>query len=271
MRRHFIFPCAGNDLAASLDTAPGSTGLLIVSGGNEQRCGPWGSQARIAAQIAAAGFPVLRFDRRGCGDSEGENRGFHESADDIAAALAAFREHMPQVERIIGFGNCDGASALMLTAGAGCAGLVLANPWTFDAEEQPQDEQTGQADLQPAMPPALLRAHYARRLTDPAALIRLFSGKVGFGQLFASLRKAAAPAAPRSSLFETISAGLAGFNGPAFLLVAGRDRTGQTFLTQWNKADPRLRHCPSASHSFVEPEAREWLLEQILEMLRNLD
>ena len=60
--------------------------LLLVSGGNELRSGPWGSQAQLAAQIATAGFPVLRFDRRGVGDSEGQNTGFTGSADDIAAA-----------------------------------------------------------------------------------------------------------------------------------------------------------------------------------------
>ena len=37
MRQHFTFACAGETLAATLDSATGSTGLLIVSGGNEIR------------------------------------------------------------------------------------------------------------------------------------------------------------------------------------------------------------------------------------------
>ncbi len=55
----------------TLDDAPGTTGLLIVSGGNEVRAGAFAGQARLAAEIAAAGHPVFRFDRRGVGDSTG--------------------------------------------------------------------------------------------------------------------------------------------------------------------------------------------------------
>ncbi|OZA91133.1 MAG: esterase, partial [Erythrobacter sp. 34-65-8] len=88
-RLALTFECQGQALAGTLDTAPGKTGLLIVSGGNEIRAGAFSGQARLAAQIAGAGFPVFRFDRRGVGDSEGENKGFRHSAKDIAAALEA--------------------------------------------------------------------------------------------------------------------------------------------------------------------------------------
>ena len=39
MRRLIGFACEGETLAATLDEAPGTTGLLIVSGGNEIRSG----------------------------------------------------------------------------------------------------------------------------------------------------------------------------------------------------------------------------------------
>ena len=48
------------------------------------------------------------------------------------------------------------------------------------------------------------------------------------------------------------------------------DRTGQTFLSHWNAADRRLRICPKAGHSFVEPQARIWLQGQLLGALRSL-
>jgi pimeloyl-ACP methyl ester carboxylesterase len=131
-RLPLTFRCNDLRLAATLDTAPGTAGLLIVSGGNEIRAGAFGGQAELAAHIARAGFPVFRFDRRGVGDSEGENRGFRRSAKDIAAAIEAFRAIAPQIERVIAFGNCDAASALMLMGGAGCNGLVLSNPWTIE-------------------------------------------------------------------------------------------------------------------------------------------
>lgn len=78
-RRHLTFDCSGNRLAATLDDAPEASALLLVSGGNEVRAGAWNGQARFAARIAAQGFPVLRFDRSGVGDSEGENLGDRKS------------------------------------------------------------------------------------------------------------------------------------------------------------------------------------------------
>jgi len=259
-RRHFLFECDGDRLAATLDlpegdTAP-ETGLLIVSGGNETRAGAWSGQAQLAAQIAAHGFAVLRFDRRGVGDSEGANTGFRGSAADIAAAMAAFREHCAQLRRVVGMGNCDAASALMLAGGAGCDVLVLANPWTFDE------------DAQEAPQPAAIRAHYRQRLADRNAIRRLLTGKVSLRSLFTSLKQGAAPPPPPSALAQAMRSGIEDFAGQAIFPIAGRDRTGQTFLSVWGK-DERVRLCPQASHSFVEPDARPWLENLVLEVLRG--
>lgn len=264
-RRHVTFNCRGAMLVGTLDHASSATGLLIVSGGNELRSGPWGSHAMLAERIAAAGFPVLRFDRRGVGDSEGENAGFMASAPDIAAALRAFKVQVPALQRIVAFGNCDGASALMLAGGEGCDALVLANPWTFEATPGPDKPE---AEAKPEMTPQRLRAHYLRRIMDLRAWRRLLSGKVKVGVLADSLKGASAPGAPPTGLAQKIAAGLSAFSGPVSILIAERDRTAQAFLDHWDKADPRLRRCPEASHSFVEPQARIWLQGQILAALR---
>lgn len=271
-RRHLSFACEGETLLGTLDTAPGTTGLLIVSGGNEQRSGPWDSQAQIAAKVAAAGFPVLRFDRRGVGDSSGENGSFTASQPDLAAALLAFRAHVPTLKRIVAFGNCDAASALMLGGGAGLDALVLANPWTFEpGVETAETEPEAEAEPAPTpMPPSVLRRHYLKRLTDPRAVWRLLTGKVEVRKMAASLAEAAKPDAPPSSLAQQMAEGLAAFQGPVTILLAENDRTAQAFLVAWDKHDARLRKCPNASHSFVEPQARIWLQGQILAALRGL-
>jgi exosortase A-associated hydrolase 1 len=271
-RKHLIFACEGVRLAASLDMAAATTGLLIVSGGNELRSGPWGSQAQLADRIAAAGFPVLRFDRRGVGDSEGENGTFTAGAPDIAAAIHAFRAHVPTLRKIVAFGNCDAASALMLAQGQGCDALVLANPWTFEpepvAEPAPQAPEP-EPEATP-MPPAAMRSYYLRRLANPAALKRLFSGKVKVGKMASSLVDAVKPAPPPSSLALNMADGLKAFGGPVTILLAENDRTAQAFKAVWDKADPRLRTCPKAGHSFVEPQSRVWLQGQILGALRGV-
>lgn len=254
-RLSHTFGCGSLTLAGTLDTAPGRTGLLIVSGGNEVRSGAFGGQADMAARIAAAGFPCFRFDRRGVGDSEGENRGFRHSAKDIAAALDAFRAMAPQLTRVVAFGNCDAASALMLAKGAGVDALVLSNPWTIE-----------EADAAP--PPAMVRARYAEKLKNPREIMRLLGGGVNISKLARGVIHALRPPPPPSSLATEMAAGLAGFGGEVRILIAAADRTAQVFESAWDRNDPRIRRCEGAGHAYVEPEHRAWLQAQLIEMLR---
>jgi exosortase A-associated hydrolase 1 len=260
-RLALTFGCGTLRLAATLDTAPGTAGLLIVSGGNEIRSGAFGGQAELAARIARAGFPVFRFDRRGVGDSEGENRGFRRSAKDIAAAIEAFRAIAPQIERVVAFGNCDAASALMLAGGAGCDGLVLSNPWTIA-----EDESGTEADATP--PPAAIRARYAEKLKNPREVMRLVSGGVNLRRLAGGVIRALRPSAAPSSLAQEMRDGLALFTGDARILLATADRTAQVFAAAWDRNDPRIRRCEGARHAYVAPEHRDWLKAEILAALR---
>ncbi len=254
------FGCGSLTLAGTLDTAPGVTGLLIVSGGNEIRSGAFSGQARLAQQIAGKGFPVFRFDRRGIGDSQGENRGFRKSARDIEAALEAFRAMAPQVERVIGFGNCDAASALMLQSGVGFDGLVLSNPWTIETEDE--------SDPLDQMPASSIRARYLQKLANPREVLRLVRGGVDFQKLARGLAKSVRPAAPPSSLAEAMRDGLSSFDGEVRILLATADRTAQAFETEWDKHDPRIHRCENADHAYSEPDHRAWLQSQILAALR---
>ena len=263
-RRHLTFACGGATLVGSLDVGDRPSGLLIVSGGNEIRSGAFAGQTLLAAKITAAGYPVFRFDRRGVGDSEGENGGFRSSAEDVAAAVAAFRAACPGLRRVVGFGNCDAASALMLSGGAGLDGLVLANPWSFDAE----DEAT-------PPPPQAIRARYAARLRDPREWWRLLRGGVDLGKLARGLAAAARPAPPPSGLVAEMRAGLGQFQGNVRILLADRDRTAQAFDASWPSDDARLRHRTGADHAFSAAADRAWLLAELLaaldEQARQLD
>lgn len=277
-RSHTAFACGSSTLAATLDTASAntgaktsantsaktgiSTGLLIVSGGNELRSGAFCGQAQLARRIAEAGFPVLRFDRRGIGDSEGENRGFRHSGADIRAAIAAFHALVPGLERVIALGNCDAASALMLNRGEGCAGLILSNPWVSEGEEE--------TDVQALHLPATLRQRYAKKLGKPSEIIRLLRGDVDLGKLARGLvvaGRGAPPAAP--PLLDEMAHNLAQFDGKATILIAEDDRIGQIFAALWDKDDARLYGCEGASHAYVEPHAREWLYQKVLSALRD--
>lgn len=253
------FGCGSLKLAGTLDTAPGTTGLLIVSGGKEIRSGAFYGQSLLAARIARAGFPVFRFDRRGIGDSEGENRGFRRSARDIAAALEAFRALAPQVDRVVGFGNCDAASALMLAQGAGLDGLVLSNPWTIEDDD---GDDT-------ALPPSAIRARYAGMLRNPREVARLLRGGVNLVKLGRGLARSLGTSPAPSSLAEEMRAGLAGYAGPVRILLATADRTAQVFAENWEAEDSRIARCEGAGHAYDRSDHRDWLDAQILAALRE--
>lgn len=263
-----VFASGVTRLAGTLDAAPGASGVLLVSGGNEVRAGAFSGQAQLAARIAAAGFPVFRFDRSGIGDSDGENAGFEGSRADIEAALTTFRAMAPTMSRVIGMGNCDAASALMLASGAGCDALLLSNPWTVEGTANASSAED-EASLAEAHPPEAVRARYLAKLKDPREVLRLLRGGVNLRKLAGGLKQAARTAPPPSSLSEAMRQGIAEYAGEVAFLISGADRTGQLFESRWGSDDPRIRRCDGASHAFVEPHARDWLFDQVLELLKR--
>ncbi len=267
MRQMISFIVNGDTLAATLDPAAGTTGLLIVSGGNEIRSGAFAGQAATAAYFAAHGIPVFRYDRRGIGESDGTNGGFESSADDIAGAVNAFRSAAPQITRIVAFGNCDAASALALFgAGLSIDALILANPWVIEVAET-----TSGQDAPSAPSAAAIRARYWNRMKNPRSLIDLFTGKIDLKKLAGGLAKAAAKQ-ETSGLALRIANHLAQSDLPVHILLAQRDTTAMAFMAAWRSAEfdtlrgkenVTLAVTDSASHSFADATSKAWLLENI--------
>ncbi len=266
MRRLTHFPCAGKTLAATLDEAPGTTGLLIVSGGNEIRIGAHRGMAELAATIGAAGHPVFRYDRRGIGDSSGENNGFESTAQDISEAAAAFRHEAPHITRIVAFGNCDAASALILFhAQAPIDALILTNPWTIEPS----------ADGNDLPPPAAIRSRYLEKLKSPRELLRLLTGGVNIRKLISGLAKASVKQSqPPTSLPARLATSLAAAKVPVTILLAERDNTALAFADHWKstafgpaRSTATLTTCPTDSHSFARLADKAWLTERVIDIL----
>ena len=268
MRRMIGFDCEGARLAATLDEGPNTTGLLIVSGGNEIRSGAHAGQAVMAAHFAALGYPVFRYDRRGIGESEGDNRGFENSAADIAAAVSTFRIEAPNMQRLVAFGNCDAATALALSHdGVAIDALILANPWVIE------NASSEEASTPPTS--AAVRARYWNRLKNPRSLIDLFTGKINLRKLAGGLVKAAQADKP-TGLAERLAQSLANSTMPAAILIADRDTTALAFMSAWTsnafddvraRQNMDLHKCPTASHSFADAQAKAWLLSRIESVL----
>lgn len=212
MRRLIAFPCDGAELAASLDGGEGSAGLVMVTGGSQTRIGSHRMYERLARSLADKGYPCLRFDRRGVGDSAGEDPGFRGSGPDIAAAAAALRRECPGLTRIAGFGLCDGATALALFGReAGLDALILVNPWLVEAEAG-----------EPA--PAAIRAHYRVRLTSREGWRKILSGAVDYRKLLRGLGRVSAKH-EASPLARETAAALAAGGLRSWLILAEGDAT----------------------------------------------
>lgn len=272
MRQMINFICSADLLTGTLDPADGTTGLLIVSGGNEIRSGAYAGQASMAQHFSALGIPVFRFDRRGVGDSEGVNQGFEHNAEDIHAAISAFRRVAPHLQRIVAFGNCDAATALLLhTQSPLLHGLVLANPWTIDAATE--------SESAPALDASVIRARYWARLKNPQSLLDLLSGKINLRKLASGLKKAAKPV-HTSLLAQRLANAMAQTEMPLGVLIADRDTTAMAFMAAWNSsAFEHVRRRPNvllatystASHSFADTASRDWLYAQILDFIKQPD
>lgn len=267
--RAVLFGCQQAALVGVLSlpvAAARDTGVLIVVGGPQYRAGSHRQFVLLARALAAAGFPALRFDYRGMGDSEGALRSFEAVQEDLAAATDALLREQPGLRRVVLWGLCDGASAALMywqaTRDARIAGLALANPWVRS--------QASQARTQ-------VRHYYTQRLRERAFWVKLLSGKVALSALSGLLRSlatmlrptaagAGGPAAGDDRPYQArMAEAWAAFPGPLLLLTSGQDYTAKEFLdtahgdAAWHGALERpglTRHAlAQADHTFSDPAA----------------
>ena len=263
MRRLLSFACGEVTLGGTLDQADGKTGLLIVTGGSQTRIGSHRMFERLAQAVAAAGYPCFRFDRRGVGDSDGEDPGFKSSGPDLKAAAAAFRAECPQLERIAGFGLCDGATALALFGPeASVDQLVLANPWFVEAE-------AGEP------PAAAIKQHYRQQLASLEGWKKILTGSISFGKLLKGIRKVLSP--PPADLASEVAVRLQSKPLPLQMVLCRDDATAVAAADVWSSApyrtvrerSPAPIYIESDSHTFARTGDAEALLSSVLGALRG--
>ncbi|MDZ4397918.1 hydrolase 1, exosortase A system-associated [Hydrogenophaga sp.] len=216
----------GFDMLGIVSLPPASTpaqrtGVVIVVGGAQYRAGSHRQFTQLARFLAEGGFPVLRFDLPGMGDSPGELPSFEDTAPHIAAAIDGFQKQHPSVERVVLWGLCDGASASLLYVDAThdprIAGLALLNPWVRS---------------EASLARARVKHYYRRRLLEGDFWRKLLTGKLGLVALMdlqGALKRMAStrPAVPS---FQTrMAAGWNGFQGPILLALSELDLTANEF------------------------------------------
>ena len=168
-----------HDRILSLPDAPGPRGVLIVTGGPQYRIGSHRQFVLLARALAGQGWPVLRFDLRGMGDSEGSARDYRAAGPDIADALAQFFDAVPALREVVLWGLCDGATAAACHAprDTRVKALILLNPWVRSSA---------------GLARATLRHYYLPRLLQGGFWRKLASGGLQLGASLASLRQVAA-------------------------------------------------------------------------------
>jgi exosortase A-associated hydrolase 1 len=258
-----VFDCGGARLVGILH--PGSAdarrGVVIVVGGPQYRVGSHRQFVVLARALARSGVPVLRFDYRGMGDSEGTHPGFEDVGPDLAAAIDVLCARASGLREIVLWGLCDAASAALLHARADArvTGLVLANPWVRTEATEAQ---------------ALLRHYYLRRVLSGDFWRKLLGGGVRplaslralFGHVGAAARSGS-DAGPRAPFPARMLEGLEGFRGRVLLILSGNDLTAAEFRDlaegspHWRRllASDRVtrRELPTATHTFSSRAWRE--------------
>lgn len=256
------------------------TGVVIAVGGPQYRVGSHRQFLLLARDLAAAGIPALRFDYRGMGDSDGDLAGFEAVDDDIRAAIDFFMAASPGLERVVLWGLCDAASAIMFYAhnDPRVSGLVLLNPWVRTEE---------------GLARARIKHYYAARLFERAFWAKLVTGNLDFiGSVRSIAANALAVLKPKSpsrgpdvtsssdALPDRMAAGLDAYQGPALLILSGNDLTAREFEDA-AKASPQLRDllsdpritrhdCPQADHTFSRRDWRDQVASWTREWVKEL-
>ncbi|MBI2381185.1 MAG: hydrolase 1, exosortase A system-associated [Gammaproteobacteria bacterium] len=275
-----VFPCGEAELVGVLHEghAQTETGVLIVVGGPQYRVGSHRQFVHLARALAAAGYPVLRFDYSGMGDAGGAPRNFEQVDRDLKAAIDQLCAARPGLKRVVLWGLCDAASASLFYAWRDprVTGLVLANPWARTAASEAE---------------AYLKHYYWSRLTSREFWLKLLKGGLRLGDSLASLRGflrqrqsaepgvAAGENALSGSLPERMAQGWRRFPGPLLVLLSGDDLTAREFEdvagghTAWKgllaEGRVRLERLPEANHTFSCQAWRDQVAGLTLDWLRT--
>jgi exosortase A-associated hydrolase 1 len=275
----FSFRCGGDQLVGILHRGEqvGRRGVLVVVGGGPQyRVGGHRQLTLWARHLSEHGFPVMRFDYRGMGDSYGTFRGFEQIDEDIRAAVDEFFARLPQLEEVVLWGECDAASAILFYAHRDprVHGAVLLNPWVRT--------EAGAAQT-------MLRFYYLQRLLQPSFWRKLLGLRFNVVDSVASavrlLRKARGnepsrdPSASSAALPQRMLSGLQRFQRPLMLVMGGRDLIAREFdvLTKGSSVWQRELHratvtrhdLPDADHTFSSAAQRDQVVGWGLNWIRG--
>lgn len=269
--RAVTFDCGAEALVGivTIPASPGERGVLIVVGGPQYRAGSHRQLLLLSRDLGANGIPVMRFDNRGMGDSEGDMRRFNAIEEDLRVAIDAFFANVPRLREVVVWGLCGAASAALLYAHGDprVTGLFLANPWVRTDD---------------GLAKTMLKRHYGPRLLDRKLWMKVLRGELNVVRALVDIartvrRAVRSGSAPDEPFPARMAEGLMWFKGKVLVYLSGNDFTAREFedmcatSTLWQRAiarsDLEWRRLPEANHTFstrgwrddVNRWTREWV------------
>jgi exosortase A-associated hydrolase 1 len=250
------------------DAAARPVAVLVIVGGPQYRVGSHRQFVSLARALARAGYPTLRFDYSGMGDSDGARRNFDAAGPDVAAALDTLVRACPG-HRIVVWGLCDAASAALMFASGDprVAGIVAANPWVRSDASYAATQ---------------VKHYYAARLLQRDFWRKALRGGLQWGASLRSFTGALLTArtqggAAGGTFQDAMARGVSRLRGRLLLILSGNDLTAKEFVTFTRTADawkgllddPKVSRVDlvEADHTFsrrawldaVEAETITWL------------
>lgn len=227
------------------------TGILMLNSDDGCKLGPQGLWVRLAQRCVREGYPVLRFDYRGCGDSEGPEAS-PPGGIGLTDAIAAERVLREQtgVTRVIFVGICYGAEIALLASRCipSASGVVACSAGRY-VTSHGYGEAVGQA--------ALYARGYMSKLLCGETWRKLSRGEVRVRLIIEGLVSSLNWARRRRDRHGAQEAERLAGSEPR--------RIPQMFI--YGEADPLTRKCMPG----YREEAERWRLERRFKIIANAD
>ncbi len=256
-------------------------GIVIVpAGGPQYRVGCARQLITWSRRLAHEGYPVLRVDYRGFGDSAGEYAGFEQIDDDIKSAIDISFSEVAELNCVVLWGECNAASSIMMYAwqDARVKALILQNPWVRNESTQAK---------------TYIKHYYIMRIMQKSFWLKLATFQFNpFKSLFGlfNLIKQAKTIHTQNNVEDDfmnlptfqdkMREGLGRFNGKLLIFMSGYSLIGKEFdqlvseSERWQNiiSEKQLMRIdePEADHTFSRSVDRDKLIVNAIEWLAKL-
>lgn len=263
----------GRELLGVLSRPPGGAArqpvaVVIVVGGPQTRVGSHRQFVLLARALASEGYPCLRFDYAGMGDSAGPKPDFEAAGPDIRSACDAILAAEPGCRSIVLWGLCDGATAAVFHAAGDerISAVIAANPWA-------RSDATRSA--------ALVQAHYGSRLRSRQFWKKFVRGRVdtvsavreAISHAWRARRAGHRPGSAQPDLPTRLAQAFSADGSSVHFQLSGNDLTAAEFELAMRASGPldgiasSILRLDAADHTFSNPAALSAMIADTLAVL----